>query len=403
MNRSTPAPFESASEAGSGHALGTRGFWAVFGLAWLAYAGLYYSVATFDGEAPSVALAAALGGTLAPAIPAVVLALRRRQLLRPERPLWRTVSLHLGAGVLYSLTMVLLLSLFLLVFPLEVGSHGSDEPAALAVGRFISGLFLYAVLLGFLMWTESLERVQESRSLAAREAMLRAQAEARSLRAQFNPHFVFNTLHSLMLLVRADPAAAERAIEDVAALIRYASILQRRDVDAVPLGQELEVARRYAALEKLRLADRLHVEWAVAPGLEEYGVPALSLQTLLENAIKHGVSPRPEGGAVRVRAEVENEVMVLAVEDDGIGADPQVVTAARDGGLNLLVQRLDAVYGEAAGLRWRTAPGEGFAVTLRLPAARVEAVEAVGWLALGQRRGGADAAGSGVAEGTRSA
>jgi hypothetical protein len=381
----------------------TRGFWAVFGLAWLAYGGLFYSVATFQGEAPSTALAAALGGTLAPAIPAVVLALRRRQLFHPERSLWRTVGVHLGVGVLYSLTMVLLLGLFLLVFPIEVESQWGDRPAAAAVSRFISGLFLYAILLGFLMWTESLERVQESRSLAAREAMLRAQAEARALRAQFNPHFVFNTLHSLMLLVRADPPTAERAIEDVAALIRYASILQRRGVDAVPLGQELEIARRYAALEKLRLADRLQVEWDVAPSLEGYGVPALSLQTLLENAIKHGVSPRPEGGAVRVRADIEDGVMVLVVQDDGNGADPQVVAAARDGGLSLLEQRLDAVYGADAGLRWRTAPGEGFAVTVRVPAAPAEAVEAVGWLALGQRRDEADVAESKVVEGTRSA
>ena len=157
----------------------------------------------------------------------------------------------------------------------------------------MSGLFFYALLAGFLMWSESIVRVNESHAMLAREAMLRAEAESKALRAQFNPHFVFNTLHSLMLLVRAEPDAAERAIEDVAALIRYASVLQRKGVDAVALETEVDIARRYAALEKLRLQERLTVVWDIPDELGRCAIPAFSIQSLLENAVKHGISPRP--------------------------------------------------------------------------------------------------------------
>jgi len=233
--------------------------------------------------------------------------------------------------------------------------------------RVVGSLFLYAILDGFLMWAESIQRVHESRALAAREAMLRAQAEAKSLRAQFNPHFVFNTLHSLMLLVRADPATAERAIEDVAELIRYASVLQRRDVDLVPLAKELEVARRYVALEKLRLEERLRVVWEVEVEPGSVMVPAFALQTLLDNAVRHGLETRPEGGTVRVGAAAHDHLLTLTVADDGQGARPEVVAMASGHGLQLLARRLAALYGDAASVSWTTSPGEGFTATVRFP------------------------------------
>jgi LytS/YehU family sensor histidine kinase len=226
---------------------------------------------------------------------------------------------------------------------------------------------LYTVLAGFMMWSESLHRVQESRALAARESVLRAQAEAKAVRAQFNPHFVFNTLHSLMLLVRADPSAAERAIEDVASLIRYASILERRNQDVVPLGEELEIARRYMGLEALRLSDRMTVEWEIEADLERVGVPPFSLQTLLENAIKHGISPREEGGSVRVQVRREGGHLVISVEDDGLGAESEAVKEAEGKGLDLLRRRVSTLFGDKASLGWDTSPGDGFTVVLRLP------------------------------------
>jgi len=354
--------------APSGAALSDRGFWAIFCAAWIAYAGLYVTAALGEeGMGVATSLGAALANTLPPAGLAVILALRRRDLLRPERSLTRTVLTHAGVGLLFAVATATGVTLLMgLVGWQEHGSRPTG-PVGMFLLRVVGSLFLYAILDGFLMWAESIRRVHESRALAAREAMLRAQAEAKSLRAQFNPHFVFNTLHSLMLLVRADPATAERAIEDVAELIRYASVLQRRDVDLVPLAKELEVARRYVALERLRLEDRLRVVWEVEVDPAGVLVPAFALQTLLDNAVRHGLETRPEGGTITVGADAHDDVLALTVADDGEGARPEVVAMAAGHGLQLLARRLEALYGDVASVSWTTAPGQGFTATVRFP------------------------------------
>lgn len=359
----------------AGTALSDRGLWAIFAAAWVGYFGLYVTAAmNEDGVAVSRAVGVALANTIPPAALALLVTLRRRDLLRPERTLTRTFLVHVAVGLIFSVGSAALTTFLLSSLQWEEHPAGPTSIAGLIAVRTVAALFLYAILAGFLMWAESIRRVHESREMAAHEAMLRAQAEAKSLRSQFNPHFVFNTLHSLMLLVRADPATAERAIEDVAELIRYASVLQRRDVDLVPLAKELAVARRYLALEKLRLEERLGAEWQVEVDPERVMVPAFALQTLLDNAVRHGLETRPEGGTVTVRAVRSGATLELTVSDDGEGADPAAVEAAAGHGLQLLARRLGALYGDDASLRWTTAPGEGFTAKVCFPAAAPEAV-----------------------------
>jgi two-component system LytT family sensor kinase len=273
-------------------------------------------------------------------------------------------------GIGYAATASVLGKLLMWLTPIQPLRDLSGEESVAAAAWFLNALFLYTIFLVFLMWLDALERVQESRSLVAQEASLRAQAEAKALRAQFNPHFVFNTLHSLMLLVRKDPGTAERAIEDVAGLIRYASTLQRREVDQVPLSKELAFARRYLALEKLRLADRLRVEWDVEDGLDDVLVPAFSLQTLLENSIKHGIAPRAEGGTVRIRAALDAEHFTMLVEDNGLGADDGALADNGGSGLQLLRRRLYTVYGDDATIEWAAPPQGGFRVRIAVPERR---------------------------------
>jgi len=353
----------------SGPVLSEHGFWWAFSLGWLALTGLLVSSAATGEQDLGTALIRAPLAVAPLAGLAFIVALRRRDLLRPEWTLSRTVAVHAAVGVLYALGAAALAGVLTWVTGVDMDEPGlSESPAAVFILRALSGLFVYSILAGFLMWTESLARVHESRTLAAREAMLRAEAEAKALRAQFNPHFVFNTLHSLMLLVRAEPETAERAIEDVAALIRYASVLQRSGVDEVRLESELEIARRYVALEKLRLEDRLRVEWSLAPGIGGYAIPAFSLQSLMENAIKHGISPKPEGGTVRVSAELVEGSLVMVVEDDGQGAQSGVVAGAEGRGIDLLTRRLAALHGDDASLEYDAPAGGGFRVTLRVPA-----------------------------------
>ncbi|HSG47561.1 MAG TPA: histidine kinase, partial [Longimicrobiales bacterium] len=344
----------------SGGFLTDRGFWGIYVVAWLVFLALYVSVGLAEDQGVLWSLGLGATNAVPPALVGALVAWRRRDLLRPERTLLQTILIHVGVGILFSVATAALLALATMAVGVQEEAAQELGKGTIFLYRMVSSAFLYVVLAGFLMWTESLRRVHESRSLAAREAMLRAQAEAKALRAQFNPHFVFNTLHSLMLLVRADPPAAERAIEDVATLIRYASILQRREVDVVPLVKELAVAQRYLGLEQLRLEDRLRVEFDVEVEPERVSLPAFALQTLLDNAVRHGMEPHPEGGVVRVSIRRDGERLVLTVADDGAGADPSTVSAARNHGLDLLTRRLDALYGEEASLAWETAPGHGF-------------------------------------------
>ena len=340
-----------------------RSFWILFSAGWAVYAGLMTVTAAVEGHPVLPHLASALP----PAAFATAIAARRKLFLKPDWSLWKTVAVHLGIGILYALASGLgAVSLLVVTGGFDPIFPGEDPSVAFVVFSFYY-LLLYAVLAGFMMWAESLYRVEESRALAAREAVLRAEAEAKAVRAQFNPHFVFNTLHSLMLLVRADPMAAERAIEDVAALIRYASILDREDQDTVPLGQEVEVAKRYLGLEALRLSDRLQVRWEIDSGLERVAVPPFSLQTLLDNAIKHGLSPKPEGGSITIRIRRDSGSLTVSVEDDGLGADPKEVQRAEGKGLHLLQRRVSTLFGDTASLTWTTSPGEGFSVHLQVP------------------------------------
>lgn len=348
-------------------ALGDRGFWGIYTAAWLVFLMLYVSVGLAESQGLAWALRTGALNAGPPALVGLVVALRRRDLLRPERTLLQTVVVHLGVGLAFSVATASLLSLLQPAMGHYNPEGRGQGPVAAFLLRVVASSFLYMVLAGFLMWTESLRRVHESRSVAAREAMLRAQAEAKVLRAQFNPHFVFNTLHSLMLLVRADPPAAERAIEDVATLIRYASILQRQDVDIVPLTKELAVARRYLALERLRLEERLRADFDVTVAPDQVALPAFALQTLLENAVKHGLEPADRGGRVAVSIRRQGDGLVLTVSDDGVGAEASAVAGARGHGLDLLGRRLEALYGKDASLEWETEPGDGFRATVTIP------------------------------------
>lgn len=357
--------------------MGERTFWFVFALSWLGFGGILVSsnMQWVDAVGAVKLLLVELGPLF---VLSVVVAVFRADLFSFDRSLVRMIGVQAGVAVLFATASALLIGLLSssieLPDPPDMGLEVT--PLFLFVYRFTFSIFVYGILAGFLVWTESLSRVHESATMAAREAALRAEAELKALNAQFNPHFVFNTLHSLMLLVRAEPDAAERAIEDVAALIRYASTVQREGTDRVSVAAEIAVARSYLALEKLRLADRLAAEWDVPDDLHGLAVPPFTVQSLVENAVKHGLSPRAEGGSLRVRVRRDGEALAIEVSDDGAGADAERVRKSGRG-LDLLERRLAALYGDGAALSWTTAPGEGFSVEVRLPAERVHDDESV--------------------------
>ncbi|MTD12689.1 sensor histidine kinase [Nakamurella sp. YIM 132087] len=195
-----------------------------------------------------------------------------------------------------------------------------------------------------------------------------ARAEARALRAQISPHFVYNSLATIAAFVRSDPDRARDLLLDFADYTRYSF---RSAGDFTTLADELGNIDRYLALERARFGDRLQVRLRISPEVLGVVMPFLAVQPLVENAVRHGLADRPDGGTVTIEAADVGADCVISVEDDGIGMDPATVGVHDAGethvGLGNVDDRLRAVFGEDYGLVVETAPGAGTKVVLRVP------------------------------------
>jgi two-component system LytT family sensor kinase len=234
--------------------------------------------------------------------------------------------------------------------------------------QVLYGVALYGLVVGISYALQAARRLREEERRAARSEALRIDAELRALRAQLNPHFLFNTLHSITALVRIDPADGERALEQFATLLRYVLDVNQSRSEEVPLEEELGFVRTYLALERLRLGERLRVREEIDPDALECLVLGFSLQPLVENAIRHGIAPRAGEGTLRIAADLVGEQLVLEVADDGAGADGARVAEAPGVGLNAVRQRLETRWGDRARMEIVTAPRNGFLVRLTVPA-----------------------------------
>jgi two-component system LytT family sensor kinase len=197
------------------------------------------------------------------------------------------------------------------------------------------------------------------------------EAELRALRAQISPHFVYNALTAIATFVRTDPERARQLLVEFAEFTRYAF---RRGGEFTSLADELRNVERYIALERARFGDRLQVSLLVAPEVLQTTVPFLVIQPLVENAIRHGLEARGGVGHIVVTAADHETWTAIAVEDDGVGSDPDDVRAALAGesdresvGLANVDARLRQVYGDRHGLVVETAPDAGTRVSFTLP------------------------------------
>jgi signal transduction histidine kinase len=206
------------------------------------------------------------------------------------------------------------------------------------------------------------ERVRERERQAAQLQTQLTDARLAALSSQLNPHFLFNALNSIAELVHRDPVAADGMIVGLSALLRNS--LESAATQEVPLDEELRLLGHYLDIERIRLGERLRVEWEVAPEARAALLPPLLLQPLVENAVRHGISRRLTPGTIRVQAAIEGATLRLEVHDDGGG-----IGAGGGGfgiGLGTTRKRLQALYGDAASLEFAAAP-EGTVARLLLP------------------------------------
>src|SRR5579871_294141 len=222
-------------------------------------------------------------------------------------------------------------------------------------------LYLLAVAIHYVLIA-----VDSSQKALAREAearVLAGEAELRALKAQINPHFLFNSLHSISALTAIDAAKAREMCVLLSGFLR--STLGLSEKSAIPFSEEMALTRAYLAIEKVRFSDRLRVEEDLEAGSEEFPVPALLLQPLVENAVIHGIAHLIEPGLIRISAHRNAEGMTVVVENS---FDEEAPRRARGGfGLASVQKRLYARYGAQAALA--AGPQNGtYRVEMRLPA-----------------------------------
>ena len=210
--------------------------------------------------------------------------------------------------------------------------------------------------------------------MAESEALKRQVVEARmaAMQAQVEPHFLFNTLASIDHLIETDPPRASKMQKNLIALLR-ASMPTMREANAQgtrDLGREMSVIRPYLEILKMRMEERLRTEIRVSDGLLSAEFPPMMLQSLVENAIKHGLEPKAEGGTLSVSAEIVHGRLAVTVADTGLGfasSQQKAATAGTGIGLSNIRERLQLLYGNRAALTVAENPGGGTAVTITVP------------------------------------
>lgn len=195
------------------------------------------------------------------------------------------------------------------------------------------------------------------------EAQL-AQTQLQVLKMQLHPHFLFNTLNAISALIRESPDEADEMVSRLGDLLRMT--LETAGLQEVPFKKELEFLKHYLDIEQTRFQDRLKVEMAIEPDTLDGLVPSMILQPLVENSVRHGVSPRPEGGCIKIKAWRDSSLLRLEVEDDGPGLGGDAPPKERVGLTNTRA-RVSNLYGDEHGLRLRHAAGGGLVVSLSIP------------------------------------
>ena len=191
------------------------------------------------------------------------------------------------------------------------------------------------------------------------------EAHLRLLQAQIEPHFLFNTLSTILSLIDTDPPKSKRMLEDLTQYLRSSLSTMRRP--SATLGEEVDLVRAYLDIHQIRMGDRLRYRIDVPAHLRNLPFPPMLLQPLVENAVKHGVEPKVDGGEIAVAAEDRGEHVIVSVADTGCGMSD---TAPSGVGLTSVRERLQAIYAETAGLILQANSPCGLKAVLEIPHGR---------------------------------
>lgn len=344
-----------------------RRFYLVYAAAWQPYALSYYLLFRLAGFSTNPLLEVLYN--IAPAMAAGILVVRWCALVpwRKHGQPWFYPA-QLGAAVVYALLWYAgVLFSGSLGHALEthhfiIGSFGGYA----LQWQFFSGLMIYGNIAGAVYVLQANESLRVEERRRERAEALQTSAELSALRAQLNPHFLFNTLNSIVALAGPGQPKTTHAIAQLASMLRY-TLNQCTDEDGVSLREELEFTEQYLALEMLRLGERLTISRDVRPAALSCRLPPLTVQPLVENAIRHGISPLARGGTLSLRAVLRGTALHLEVEDDGAGADVKGLRTASGLGMRTVRQRLELFSHGQARVAVCSAPNAGYTVSITLP------------------------------------
>ena len=263
------------------------------------------------------------------------------------------LGLHVAAALVYSIVWY---ALICVIDSLVTGRLRLMIGPGLPVFMF-TGIWLYLIVAGVAYANMAAQRTAQMQAHAAR-------MQLDTLRAQLHPHFLFNALHAVVQLIPIDPRGATRAAEQLAAALRT-MLEERRDL--ISLAEEWTFVERYLAIERIRFGDRLDVQARIDESARATLLPSFALQTLVENAVRHGAAPRVEPTRVTISAALVGAMLTIKVADNGTGADLGAIEHGTGTGLRRLRERLRWLYGDRARLQVASEPGGGFVAELAVP------------------------------------
>lgn len=285
---------------------------------------------------------------------------------------YRRLPLHLAAGLAAALVIGIGASAWFLVaypYPKEVAAgttFGEVYELYLVTAEFPSNLFVYWMLV---IGSSALTHYRRSRQRAMRAVQLEAElgrARLRALKMQLQPHFLFNTLNTVVALVlKQETGRAVAMLNHLAAFLRLT--LEEEGAQEVPLRRELAFAEKYVAIERVRFPDRLEVQVVAPPEVLDAPVPNLLLQPLVENWVRHAIGPGEGGGQLQIRAARHRDRLRLEVADHGPGLGSGAPWGGLGIGLRNTEERLRQLYGEAHALVLENRSSGGLKVIVELP------------------------------------
>jgi LytS/YehU family sensor histidine kinase len=339
--------------------------WWIYAGAWLGYTVLIAcALQSKNLSQGRFNLEEALHAGSAMIVPALVLSLVWPLTGYLERRGWRAplVSMiHMTGALLFSVFSQLVLAI--LIAPQVM-------PVLWYTWPFLFSLMMYAVIAAIFHSIRANHAVQRQMLAMHQAQSLLIASELNALRSKLNPHFLFNTLHSIIALTRKDSAAAETALFQFSDMLRYVLDTEKSGNDRVTLDDELRFVRDYLDLEALRLGARLTVKWDIDDAAGGHTLPALSLQPIVENSIKHAFNPHSRPGILLIQTRLDaGNRLSMTVRDAGPGADLARVRESSGLGIRTVERRLLLEYGPRASFHIDTAPGAGFTVSMSIPLA----------------------------------